>query len=256
MKTTAAKNKLAAPSSGLGGIVVSLFLIALLAVFLSPWAAQALIQNRLSKTTGLSVNMTSVHFGLTRPHFVIKNLEFANPKGFPAAPLAQISNVEAKYSPVSILLGRPHFRKVRIDFKEFRLIRNDKGNLNLPLIPVAVSSGTTIDEVELNLNSLTYTDLSTGQPTQQVFNLGLVNSVYRNVKGVLGIEEILGWEILKRTGVPEKKTAAPKPIVELRAAVQNVPPQPLTAPVSHGPTPSQSAPSPAPLSKNLLGKKA
>lgn len=253
MKTSTAntaKQKSSGLPSNLGGLVVGLFLIVLLGVFISPWFAQRLVQNRLSNATGLHLRIGTVHFNLTRPKFWIKDLQFYNPKGFPASPLALIEEVNAKYSPFSVLLGRPHFKKVQVNFKEFRLMRNDRGLLNLPAASSSVSGAqATIDELDINLDKVTFTDLSTGQPQQQTFNLGLVNSTYRNVKGVAGIVEILNWEVLKRTGVPEKITVPTipvKPIAELRAVTQTSStsaPPPQTLP---GSAPSKSSPSSAP----------
>ena len=247
MKAATAKRNFSRSSSPLGALVVGLFLLILLAVFVSPWMIQGSIQNRLSKATGLSVNIGSAHFKLTQPSFWIKDLQLLNPKGFPAAPLAQIGEVTGQYSRASFLLGQPRFKKIRITFKEFRLIRNDKGELNLPKLAVPVSGNTVINELELNLNAVTYTDLSTGQPVQQTFNLGLTNSIFRNVKGISGIVEILGWEILKRTGVPEKITPPfpnVKPIAELKAAAQTGSALAPSIPPAKGQ--SQSAPSPVP----------
>ncbi len=246
MKTSTAKQKSSSLPSNLGGWVVGLFLIVLLGVFISPWFAQRLVQNRLSNATGLYLRIGTAHFNLTRPKFWIKDLQFSNPKGFPASPLALIAEVNAKYSLFSVLLGRPHFKKVQVNFKEFRLMRNDRGRLNLPAASSSASGAqATIDELDINLDKVTFTDLSTGQPQQQTFNLGLVNSTYRNVKGVAGIVEILNWEVLKRTGVPEKITVPTipvKPIAELRAVTQTssapLPPQALP-----GSTPSKSSPS-------------
>ncbi len=248
MKTSTAKQKTSGLPSNLGGLVVGLFLIVLLGVFVSPWFAQRLVQSRLAKATGLNLRIGAAHFNLARPKFWIKDLQFSNPKGFPAAPLALINEVNAKYSRLSIFLGRPHFKKVQINFKEFRLMRNDKGVLNLPAIATNTAGAqATIDELDINLDKVTFTDLSTGQPQQQTFNLGLVNSTYRNVKGVAGIVEILNWEVLKRTGVPEKVTVPTvpvKPIAELRAATQTsyLPAEPTRL----GSGPSKSSPSPAP----------
>jgi hypothetical protein len=60
----------------------------------------------------------------------------------------------------------------------------------------------TIEELILNLDSVTYTDLTGEQPVhQKTFDLGLKDATYRNVKGVAGIIEIINWEILKRTGI-------------------------------------------------------
>ena len=247
MKASTAKRSYSRSSSPLGALTVSLFLLVLLAVFVSPWMIQGSVQSRLSKATGLSVNIGSAHFKLTQPNFWIKDMQLLNPKGFPAAPLAQIEEATGQYSRASFLLGQPRFKKIRITFKEFRLMRNEKGELNLPKLTAPVSSNTVIGELELNLNTVTYTDLSSGQPVQQTFNLGLTNSIFRNVKGIPGIIEILGWEILKRTGVPEKVTLpvpGVKPIAELRAVFQTGSvPAPSIAPVKDQ---SQPAPSLAP----------
>lgn len=244
--TTAPKRKSSNLPSNVGGLIVGLFLVVLLGVFISPWIAQRLVQNRLATATGLNLHIGSAHFNLAKPRFWIKNLQFNNPKGFPSAPVALIEEVNVRYSPFSVLLGSPRFRKVQVDFKEFRLMRNDKGILNLPVVS-SNDSKATIDELDLNLDKVTFTDLSTGQPQQQTFNLGLTHSIYRNVKGVPGIVEIVNWEVLKRTGVPEKTTVPTiptKPIAELQVATQtSSAPAPPTALPSG---PAQSAPSPAP----------
>ena len=235
MKTTAASRNVASAPSGLGVVVVSLFLLALLGFFLSPWVAQAVIQRQLSKTTGLSVNLGNVHFSVTGPRFSIKDLQFSNPQGFPSAPLAQISEVKARYSPFSVLLGRPHFKKLQVTFKEFRLMRNEKGVLNLPSVRLATGGGANIDELELTLVPLTYTDLSSGQPTQKTFDIDLIKSVYRNVRGISGILEILNFEILKRTGVPEKVEPAPPAPVQVTPTAE----RPVVVQIGPTPTPQQ-----------------
>lgn len=248
MKATATKRNLASAPSSLGAVVVTFFLLALLGVFLSPWVARALIQSQLSKTTGLPVSLGNVHFSVTGPRFSIKDLQFSNPRGFPSAPLAQVSEVKARYSPLSAVLGRPHFKRLQVTFREFRLMRNESGSLNLPSVAGGAVGRADIDELELTLVPLTYTDLSSGQPTQKTYDMDLIKSVYRNVKGVAGIVEILNWEILKRTGLPEKVTPAPpqvKPTASETPVIIQMGPAAAPQAPAESTVPSQAAPSSA-----------
>ena len=116
-----------------------------------------------------------------------------------------------QYLPPPIILGRFKIQKVEINFKELRLVRNEVGSINLRIQPPLLAAGSTIDEVVINLGSLTYTDLSSGHPVQKTFDLGLNKAVYRNVKGAAGIMEIVNWEVLKRTGVETEQKSKPAP---------------------------------------------
>lgn len=221
MKKTVTKKKPSLSFLTFGGGVVLLFFF--LIVYLLPPAASALIQGYLSKTTGLPVKIHKLHVSLVRSQFSIKDLQFSNAKGFPDAPLARIGKVRIHYL-LPATIGRWfELKKVEINFNEFRLVRNESGNLNLPAIRPLPASGETIDELVLNLGSVTYTDLSGKQPVQQTFDVKLENSVYRKVKGIPGIFEILNWEILKRTGVEEKKNP---PLPEIKPLAESTPAPP------------------------------
>lgn len=225
-RKTLTKENPANPLLTLGVSIAGLLLLLSLGVFLLPLAAEVLIQNNLSKASALPVKIGKIHFSLTRPQFSIKDLEFSNSKGFPAAPLTRIGEVKVRYLPPATIGGGFELKKVEVDFREFRLVRNKAGSLNLPVLRPLPARGQTIDELVLNLSPVTYTDLSGQQPVQQTFDLKLEKAVYRKVKGVPGILEILNWEILKRTGVEEKTNPPPpeiKPVTELKPAVPQVP---------------------------------
>lgn len=234
MKKTVTKKKSSSAPFVLG---IGLALLALCSgIFLLPHAVKAFIQSSLSKTTGLPVQIGKIHLSLARSQFSIKNLQFSNAKGFPDAPLARIGKVKIHYLPPVTIGGWFELKKVEVDFEEFRLVRNEAGSLNLPAPPSLPVRGETIDELVLNLGPVTYTDLSGGQPVQQTFDVKLEKAVYRKVKGIPGILEILNWEILKRTGVEEKTTPSPpeiKPLAE---------PQPVASEA----TPPALAPAPEP----------
>lgn len=222
-----------------GTVSIVLLFIVVFLVFLAPKVAGFWIARSLSGQTGLPVKIGQFHLRLTRPEFSIQRLLFLNPKGFPAGEFAVMDQVRGDYLPPVILGSAPDLKRLEIDMSQVRLIRNEKGELNLPKLLASRVGVDTIDEVWLNLGPLTYTDLTGPQPVQNSFDLGLKNSVYRNVKGVSGIVEILNWEILKRTGI-EEKTGVPgteiKPIDGSPAADQ-------TSPESAPSTPPESSPS-------------
>lgn len=201
----------------LGTLGIALLLIGLLTVFLLPSAAKALMIRNLSKTTGLGVTMESVKLSLIRPQFLIQGLRFSNPDGFPSAELTEIGTLKVRYFPPPLFGLWIDVRRVELHFKEFRLVRNEAGNLNLPAVVPRQRVRGTINEVALNLGTVTYTDLSQGQPIQKTFNLQLESATYRNVKGIAGIVEIVNWEVLKRTGVEEQE---PAPLAEIKPIVE------------------------------------
>ena len=209
-KTASSKN----PSRLILSLAIVLLLIGLLAAIFLPQVAEGILTDRLSRITGLSVNIQKLHFSLTHPQFLIKGIRFSNPKGFPLAELANIAEVKVQYVPPPLILGRMDIKKVEVNFKELRLVRDKAGNINLPVQPPVQAAGDVIDELVLNLNSLTYTDLFGEKPIQKTFKVGLDKAVYRNVKGIAGILEIVSWEVLKRTGVEageKSQTPVPSP---------------------------------------------
>lgn len=216
------------PSGLLLNLVVVIFLVLILAVAFFPQAAKALFTRGLSKATGLAVTIRQLDFNFSQPQLLFNDLLLRNPQGFPEAELAKISKVKLHYVPAFALLGQLNLKKVEIDFNELRLIRNEAGDINLPSTPPLQAVGDVIiEELVLDLKSLTYTDLSGQEPVQKTFDVGLEKAVYRNVKGVAGIMEIVSWEVMKRTGI-EAKT------------------EPQAAPAATGPEPSSQSAETAP----------
>lgn len=214
MKRAEAKKKFSESPFSQRAALLVLILIIVLSVFLFPKVTKLLVGSYLSKTTGLPVQIGNLDFSPAQLQFSIKEVQFLNPKDFPPALLAQIDEIKVRYSLPAALLAGFDLKRLEIYFREFRLVRNEKGNLNLSKVNIFMKKGDAIDELVLNLGPLTYTDLSEGQPVQKTFDLGLGNAVYRNVKGVAGIIEILNWEILKRTGVEEANLP---PLPEIKA---------------------------------------
>lgn len=193
-------------------VLVLAALVVILAVSFFPQTVKSILANQLTKITGLPVTIRQLDFSLSQPQFLLKDLLLKNPAGFPGAELATISKVRVEYAPSFAMLGKFNLKKVEVDFNELRLIRNEAGTINLPALPSTQAVGEAIiEELVVDLQNLTYTDLSGKEPVQKSFEVGLDKAIYRNVKGVAGILEIVNWEVLKRTGIEAKTEPAAAP---------------------------------------------
>ncbi len=189
-------------------IGIFLVVVGVLAVFLFPRVVKKVLADHLSEKVGLPVVIRKLDFNLARPQFLMKDVKLFNPSGFPSSELAVLKEVKVNYFLPPIIVGRLEFQRIEINFKELRLIRNKTGRLNLP--EPRVLTERPMAEVVLSLGPVTYTDLSEDQPVQKTFDLALGNALYRNVKGVLGILEIVNWEAIKRTGIDAKTPVIPE----------------------------------------------
>jgi len=134
MRRAPTKEKSSNVLANLGTTLVALLLTAAFVVFLLPVVIQTVLEGQLAKITGRSVQIADVHFSLTSPQFTVKKVLFSNPAGFPDAPLSEVGELRVRYAPSPTFPGWMVFKRVEIDFKDFRLVRNEKGVLNLPQV--------------------------------------------------------------------------------------------------------------------------
>ncbi|MBI2167413.1 MAG: hypothetical protein HYU34_04105 [Candidatus Omnitrophica bacterium] len=191
----------------------------------APTALEFFVVKSLEGTVGAAVKIDRIQIDFLRSQFSLKGVRVSNPAGFPKGEMAILDRVSGRYTLPPVPGMAPGVKKLEVEFLEFRLLKNEKGILNLPALNPFARPGAAIEELLLTLSPVTFTDLSKEPPSQENYDLGLKQSVYRNVKGVWGIIEILNWEILKRTGIEEAPVAeAPAtPTDESQAADQTLP---------------------------------
>lgn len=232
MKKTPAPKK----SSSKSFTALLLFILVLLAlVWGAPAALKLFIVKSLEGKVGSAVQIDRIQVDFLRSRFSLKGVRILNPAGFPKGEMAILDRVSGDYTLPFVPEMGPGVKKLEVEFLEFRLLKNEKGILNLPALNPFARPGASIGELLLTLSAVTFTDLSKEPPSQENYDLGLKQSVYRNVKGVWGIIEILNWEISKRTGIEEAPVAETPamPIDESQAAGQTLPePAPPAPPES------------------------
>jgi uncharacterized protein involved in outer membrane biogenesis len=147
---------------------------------------------------------------------LFEGVKIGNPQGFPEGACAEFQKFFGDIEVSSLWERKSHFETVKIEFKELRIIRNQKGVFNLmQLGPVSsqksdpsrqpskngssVKRGAVqVDHLFITLQKVTYTDLSAAMPIQRSFELPLDHAEFNNVGGAADITRILVAEMMKK----------------------------------------------------------
>ncbi|HPN73053.1 MAG TPA: hypothetical protein PKZ41_03555, partial [Candidatus Omnitrophota bacterium] len=118
----------------------------------------------------------------------IEDLKLFNPAGFEDKLMLDMPEIYVDYDLPAILGGKIHLNDVRLEMKEFYVVKNAKGELNLNSLnvvkqqkaaePAAGEKGKMpemqIDSLTLKIGKVVYKDYSKGgAPQVQEFNIGL-----------------------------------------------------------------------------------
>lgn len=180
-------------------IIAAIVIVALLVVSI---AKDVIIKTAVEQgaqiVTGLKLRMSGFSFGIMRGVVDISNLRVLNPKGYIDPNMADMPEIYVKYNLPAIISGKIYLPEVRIDMKQFTVVKNEKGELNLNALKVvqaqkkggksSASGGgeakmppLQIDSLRLKIGKVLYKDYSGGgSPSVQEFNINL-DEKYTNI---------------------------------------------------------------------------
>jgi len=154
------------------------------------------VERGVELVTGLKLNMGSLNVGILKPIVDIKNLTLLNPPSYSDRTMIDIPEIYVDYDLKSILGGKIHLPEVRLALKEFVVVKNAQGELNLDALktvqaqkeekaPSQKAPGKApqiqIDLLKLSVGKVIYKDYSRGAtPAVKEFNVNL-NESYTNV---------------------------------------------------------------------------
>lgn len=194
----------------------TILLIAVAALFalavLKNGIAQAAVQGVFKKVTGLDLKIGSLNLGLVAGRLDARAIELKNPAGFADPIMMNMPLLLVDLEPASLFKGGAHLEEVQIDLKEFLVVKNQDGKLNLDYLKPAGSkdaSGKTdkpakapqiqIDQLRLKIGKVVYKDYSKGgSPSVQTFDLQL-DETYQNVSNVNAILPLIMTKVLYNT---------------------------------------------------------
>lgn len=175
-------------------------------------------ENAVRMITGLKLRVADFKVGLLRPVIDIKGLVLFNPKGYPDKTMVDMPGIFVDYDLAAIIKGNVHLRRVHIDLREFTVVKNSDGDLNLDSLkvvrshkqgvrPQEVDRGKAIqmqiDELRLKVGRVLYKDYSRGpRPVVREFNVN-INERYTNISDPYALVSLIVVRTLTNTTISQ-----------------------------------------------------
>ena len=170
--------------------------------------------------TGLKLSIKSMNIGILNTLIGIKGLQLFNPPGFVDKLMVDLPEVYVDYNFGAFIKKKVHLEEVRLDLKEFSVIRNEKGELNLDSLRVveekkeekvegeegkeeekAKMPELQIDVLELKIGKVVYKDYSKGTPPKvREFNVN-IDERYENIASPRTFISLIIVKALKNTTI-------------------------------------------------------
>ena len=163
----------------LGIILLVLFIFIFVFSFAKNMIVKAAIENGVELVTGLTLRMGSLDIGIIKTLVGIKGIVLFNPKGYKDRIMMDMPEAYVDYDLPAIIKGDVHLEEVRIDVKEFTVVKNEEGDLNIDSLKAvrAQKEGKgpkekdkkklppmQIDNLKLKIRKVIYKDYSKGEP--------------------------------------------------------------------------------------------
>ena len=126
--------------------------------------AKTVLTNKVEAITGLKMSIVDINVGILKTSIGIKRLKLFNPDGFSDRLMVDMPEVYVDYDLPAFLKGRLHLEEVRLNLKEFVVVKNITGELNLDSLKVAQLNGKAkarafrIDSLKLKIDKAIYKD--------------------------------------------------------------------------------------------------
>jgi len=195
-------------------------IIVLAVVFLIVAAKDLIIKVAVEKgvelTTGLPLKIKSLKIGTVSTLVDINGLRLLNPSGFKDRVMLDMPEVYVDYDLPAIIKGTIHLKEVRIDLKEFVVVKNAKEELNLDALKTvqkekapkkeeAREKGKApkfkIDLLELKVGKVVYKDYSAGAvPSVREFNVN-IDEKFRDIENPDKLVSLIVVKALSKTAI-------------------------------------------------------
>ncbi len=176
-------------------------------------AVKTAVEIAVPAFTGLPVTIEKLDVGLTKTYINIEGLVVKNPEGFHDTSLVEIPKILVDYDLSAVLKGKIHLENLEFDLKQFSVVKNEKGKINLdslkplkraeqPAKPASEQKGKMppiqIDFFHLKVGKASYVDFSGGQAATQDFNVGL-DEQYKDITDPNKLIALIVVKVMMRT---------------------------------------------------------
>ncbi len=203
----------------LGKIVMLLVAALAVLVLARNGVVKATAENGVRIMTGMPLSIGKLDLGLTSTRVDLETLVVKNPAGFHNTVLVDIPKILVDYDLFDILKGKVHLENLEFDMKQFTVVKNEKGELNLDRLralqgtPQASASISKpgpkapakavpiqIDMMHFKIDKVVYVDYSGGQPSTKEFRMNLDQS-YQNITDLNSIVRLIVLKVMINSGI-------------------------------------------------------
>jgi hypothetical protein len=169
--------------------------------------------------TGLKLSIRSMDVGVFKSLIGINELHLYNPSGFEDKLMMDLPEIYVDYNLGAIIGGKAHLEEVRLDLKEFIVVKNEAGELNLDSLRVVKETegevaekddgkkektkmpDIQIDLLTLKIDKVIYKDYSKGtSPKVKEFNVN-IDERYENITDPQSFVRLIIVKALKNTTI-------------------------------------------------------
>ena len=171
-----------------------IWIVAVVAVlFLAKGAiAKMAVSAGVKSVTGLRLEIRSLQVGVFRSRVDAQGVKLYNPGGFRDPVMADLPQLYVDYDLPGFFAGKTHLRELRVNLKEFTVVKDKQGRLNLDSLkavqkakeqkekpakqkePARRPGSFQIDQLDLTVGKVVYKDYSGGgEPSVREFNVNL-----------------------------------------------------------------------------------
>ena len=170
--------------------------------------------------TGLKLKIRSMDVGVFKSLMGINELQLYNPQGFEDKLMVDLPEIYVDYNLGAIMGGKVHLEEVRLNLKEFTVVKNEAGELNLDSLRVVKEAEEVekpeksdtgnektempdiqIDLLKLKIDKVVYKDYTKGTPPKEkVFNVK-IDEQYEDITDPRSFVRLIIFKALKNTTI-------------------------------------------------------
>ena len=196
----------------IAGILIALLVLS----FFKDTIIKISVEKIVANVTGLRLKIKSMKVGILNSSVSIKGLRVFNPKNFPDKLMVDMPKIYVLYDLGAIMGGKIHLKDLNLDLKEFTVVKNSDGQLNLNSLKVVQAQKTgaapqggeqakvpeiQIDTLELKIGKVIYKDYSAGAiPVVKEYDINL-NEQYTNITNPYTLVSLIVVKALMNTSI-------------------------------------------------------
>lgn len=203
-------------------VIIIVAVVCLVLFLAKDFIAGTFLTVGISSFTDLPASVEKLNLGVFKSAVDVKGFKLGNPKRvFKDRVMMDMPELYINYDLGSFLSGTKHLREVKLYIKEFDVIKNDAGELNLDsLKAIQTKMGKAggnkgeihkgekkedfkfkIDVLELKIDKVVYKDYSgAGEPQIKEFNVG-INERYTNITNPYTFASLVVFKALSNTRI-------------------------------------------------------